>query len=55
MVISLIRNTKIPAGMKAFGRPAKVVAPLTDEERAYLEFSAEHYVKVAKTYRLNDG
>jgi carbonic anhydrase/acetyltransferase-like protein (isoleucine patch superfamily) len=42
---------KIPSGMKAFGRPAKIVAELTDEERAGLRKSAEHYVHLAKTYR----
>lgn len=45
------QNTKIPSGSKAFGRPAKVVAELTDEEKRALEFSAEHYVKLASTYR----
>jgi len=44
------QNTKIPSGMKAFGRPAKVVGPLTAEEREFLKWSAEHYVDLAKTY-----
>lgn len=44
-------NTKIPSGMKAFGRPAKVVGPLTDEEKKFLEWSADHYVDLARTYR----
>ena len=42
---------KIPSGTKAFGRPAKVVAELTDEERESLRFSAGHYVNLAKTYK----
>ncbi len=42
---------KIPSGMKAFGRPAKVVAELTDEEKESLRFSAQHYVNLAKTYK----
>ena len=42
---------KIPSGMKAFGRPAKVVAELTQEERDALAFSARHYVNLAKTYK----
>jgi carbonic anhydrase/acetyltransferase-like protein (isoleucine patch superfamily) len=46
------QNTKIPSGMKAFGRPAKVVAPLTEEEREGLRFSSAHYVRLAKTYRV---
>lgn len=42
---------KIPSGTKAFGRPAKVVAELTDAEREGLAFSARHYVNLMKTYR----
>jgi carbonic anhydrase/acetyltransferase-like protein (isoleucine patch superfamily) len=42
---------KIPSGSKAFGRPAKVVAELTEEERESLRFSALHYVNLAKTYK----
>ncbi len=45
-------NNKIPSGMKAFGRPAKVVGPISEEERAYLKWSADHYVDLARTYRL---
>ena len=44
-------NTKIPSGMKAFGRPAKVVGPISDEERKFLAWSAAHYVDLARTYR----
>lgn len=44
-------GTKIPSGMKAFGRPAKVVGPISDEERKYLAWSADHYVELARTYR----
>ncbi len=44
-------NTKIPSGMKAFGRPAKVVGPISDEERKFLAWSAGNYIDVAKTYR----
>jgi gamma-carbonic anhydrase len=46
------QNTKLPAGTKAFGRPAKVVADLTAEERESLKFSPAHYVRLAKTYRM---
>lgn len=42
---------KIPSGMKAFGRPAKVVGPISDEERKFLGWSAQHYVNLAKTYK----
>jgi carbonic anhydrase/acetyltransferase-like protein (isoleucine patch superfamily) len=44
------QGAKIPSGMKAFGRPAKVVGPITDEEREFLKWSAEHYVQLARTY-----
>jgi carbonic anhydrase/acetyltransferase-like protein (isoleucine patch superfamily) len=46
----ITQGTKIPAGTKAFGRPAKVVGELTQEEREKLEFSARHYVNLAKAY-----
>ncbi len=46
------QNTKIPSGSKAFGRPAKVVAELTEEEREMIRASADRYVALAKTYFL---
>ena len=47
------QNSKIPPRTKAFGRPARVVADLTDEEIESLKFSAEHYIELARTYRRN--
>lgn len=44
------QNTKIPPRCKAFGRPAKVVAELTDQEVEALRFSAGHYVALSRTY-----
>jgi carbonic anhydrase/acetyltransferase-like protein (isoleucine patch superfamily) len=44
-------KTKIPSGSKAFGRPAKVIATLTESEREFLRWSENHYVNLAKTYR----
>jgi len=44
------QNTKIPAGTKAFGRPAKVVAELTEAEREAIRISSDRYVHLAKTY-----
>lgn len=41
-------GTVIPAGMLAFGRPAKPVRELTREEMEKLERSAEKYVERAK-------
>jgi carbonic anhydrase/acetyltransferase-like protein (isoleucine patch superfamily) len=45
------QRTKIPSGVLAFGRPAKVVRELTDEERARIRESAEHYVALVRAYR----
>jgi gamma-carbonic anhydrase len=47
----LTQNMQIPPYSKAFGRPAKVVGKLTQEEIEQLRFSAAHYVNLAKTYR----
>ena len=44
------QGTKIPARSKAFGRPAKVVGTLTDEEIQFLKQSAAHYVRLRQTY-----
>lgn len=44
------QRTKIPPGTKAFGRPAKVVGELSEEERERIRFSARHYVNLAKSY-----
>ena len=44
------QKTKIPSGTKAFGRPAKVVGKLTQEEIERITWSANHYVKLSKTY-----
>ncbi len=43
-------GTKIPAGHLAVGSPARVKRPLTDEELAWLDASALHYVELAKRY-----
>jgi carbonic anhydrase/acetyltransferase-like protein (isoleucine patch superfamily) len=47
----LTQGTKIPPRMKAFGRPAKVVGPLSGEELERLRWSAGHYMTLARTYR----
>lgn len=46
----LTQNTVIPDGMMAFGRPAKVVRPVTPEERQALLQNAKHYVEASETY-----
>lgn len=51
---SLVSPGKVlEGGMLYMGRPAKAVRRLTDEEIAYLKYSAEHYMRVKNNY-LND-
>lgn len=45
------QNTKIPDGMMAFGRPAKAVRPLTEEEMAGNIHHAENYCKLALQHK----
>jgi len=48
---SLISPGKtLESGMLYMGRPAKAVRRLTDEEIAYLRYSAEHYIRVKDNY-----
>ena len=42
---------KIPSGVLAFGRPAKVIRPLTEEERAVVGGRSEEYAAYAEAYR----
>jgi carbonic anhydrase/acetyltransferase-like protein (isoleucine patch superfamily) len=41
----------IPEGSLVMGTPARVVKPISAEQRALLERSAEHYVQNAARYR----
>lgn len=43
-------RTHIPSGVLAHGRPAKVVRPLRENERAWIAESAAHYVRLAAHY-----
>lgn len=43
-------GTKIPPGVLAVGSPARVKRPLTPDEIAWLDRSAQHYVKLAAEY-----
>jgi len=45
-------NSVIPEGMLAAGVPAKVVRPLTGDERESLVQSAQNYVDYVATYRI---
>jgi carbonic anhydrase/acetyltransferase-like protein (isoleucine patch superfamily) len=48
---SLISPGKVlESGMLYMGRPAKAVRALTEEELAYLKYSAEHYQRVKNNY-----
>lgn len=40
----------LQSGYLWMGSPAKKIRPLTDKEKAYLVYSAEHYVRLKKTY-----
>jgi carbonic anhydrase/acetyltransferase-like protein (isoleucine patch superfamily) len=40
----------LEGGMLYMGRPAKAVRALTQEELAYLRYSAEHYIRVKDDY-----
>ena len=44
-------RTKIPSGVLAFGRPAKVIRDLKPEELQQIRESAEHYLKLVADYR----
>ncbi len=43
-------GTRIPPGSLAVGSPARAKRPLTEEELAWLEASALHYVELIKAY-----
>jgi carbonic anhydrase/acetyltransferase-like protein (isoleucine patch superfamily) len=43
-------GTDIPEGHLVVGSPARVKRPLTDEERAWIASSAQHYVELASRY-----
>jgi len=40
----------LESGFLYMGRPAEKVRPLTDAEKAWLRYSAEHYVRVKNNY-----
>jgi carbonic anhydrase/acetyltransferase-like protein (isoleucine patch superfamily) len=48
---SLVPEGKVlESGYLYLGRPAKRVRELTDEEIAYFNYSAQHYVQLARSY-----
>ncbi len=44
----VVEGTVIPAGMLAFGRPARVVRPLTDAEKDENLLVAQEYIQLAQ-------
>ncbi|MSP63238.1 MAG: gamma carbonic anhydrase family protein [Myxococcales bacterium] len=48
-------GTKIPSGHLVVGAPARVKRPLTEDELAWLESSAAHYVALTEKYRTDPG
>jgi len=49
---SLVRSGfRVPTGMLVAGVPAKVMRPITDEERHTIEESPENYVRYARNFR----
>ena len=49
---SLVPEGKVlESGYLYLGRPAKQIRPLTDQELAYFEYSARHYVQLAQSYQ----
>lgn len=45
------KNTRIPPGSMVMGMPAKVIRPLTEEEKAGLKPWAEKYTQVAQAHK----
>ena len=46
---------KLVSGMLYMGRPARVVRELTEDELAYLRYSAEHYIEGKNNYLNQTG
>ncbi|MHC5229751.1 gamma carbonic anhydrase family protein [Enterococcus sp. LJL99] len=49
----IVEGQKIPPNVLAFGRPAKVIRPLTREEIRKNKENAMHYIELAKKYAEN--
>jgi carbonic anhydrase/acetyltransferase-like protein (isoleucine patch superfamily) len=49
---SLVPEGKVLAGGHLYlGRPVKQLRPLTAEELAYFDYSAQHYIRLHQDYR----
>ncbi len=52
---SLVPEGKVlESGYLYLGRPAKQIRPLTEQELAYFDYSARHYVQLARSYQTPD-
>ena len=49
----LTPNKRVPSGELWAGSPAKYMRDLTDKERAYLKWSAPHYVELGQEHKLS--
>lgn len=47
----VLQNVVVPPGVLVAGVPAKVIRPLTAEEKQQIKESAQHYVEYARGYR----
>ena len=51
----VVPGLKVPDDHVVMGVPGKVARETTDEEKAYLAWLADHYVKLAKRYHQTPG
>ena len=51
----LTPNKRVPSGQLWAGSPAKYMRDLTDKERAYIKWSAPHYVELGKEHKVSVG
>lgn len=49
----LTPNKRVPSGELWAGSPAKYMRDLTDKERAYLKWSAPHYVELGRAHKAS--
>jgi carbonic anhydrase/acetyltransferase-like protein (isoleucine patch superfamily) len=43
-------NLEVPDGMMVMGVPGRIVRPVSEKEREYMRWLAQHYVEVAERY-----
>ncbi|MCQ2567659.1 MAG: gamma carbonic anhydrase family protein, partial [Mogibacterium sp.] len=47
-------GVKIPDGQMAFGQPAKIIRPVTDEQKDGNKYSADVYVLEAEKFKITE-